>query len=73
MTNSLDTEFEVELPSRTLFRKVSLLVCERDADLNDLEQINITSHRLVVVIGGCLESSYWASHNSREFRILDLV
>jgi hypothetical protein len=73
MTNLLDTELEIKLPSRALLRKVAFLVRQRNADLNDLQQVNIASHCLVVVIGGCLEGSYWASHNPREFRVLNLA
>jgi len=38
-------------------RKVSLLVCECDPDLNEFQEVDNTSHGLVVVIRGGLEST----------------
>jgi hypothetical protein len=47
-------ELEVELPGHAL-RRVALLIAERDAQLDHLEHVDITPHRLVVVVGPSLE------------------
>lgn len=66
----LHAEVEVELPCRDILRIVPILVRECDADLYYLEQVDITSHRLVVVIGGRLERANRARNDTRKFGIL---
>ena len=61
---------EVELPCRDILRIVPILVCQRDADLDYLEQVDITSHRLVVVVRRGLELAYWSRNDTGEFGIL---
>lgn len=70
--SALHTEPKVELPRRGLWWKVAILVRERDADLNDLEKVDIAAHCLVVVVGRSLEVSYWARYNTRKLGILKL-
>jgi hypothetical protein len=41
---------KVELPGRHLLRVVAVFVGEREADLDDLEEVHVTAHRLIVVI-----------------------
>lgn len=43
-------ELEVELP-RALVWKVALLVRKGDTELDELEQVDVAPHRLVVVVG----------------------
>lgn len=61
---------EVELPCWHILGIVSFLVRKCDAYLDDLEQVYITPHRLVMIVGGCLEGTYWSCHNSRKFSVL---
>jgi len=65
-----DAELEVELPRRDVLRKVSLLVCKCDPDLNEFQEVDITSHGLVVVIRRGLESTDRPRNNSWELSIL---
>ena len=51
----LDVKVEVELPGTGILRKVPLLVRESQPDLDRLEQVNVTPHRLVMVIRRGLE------------------
>ena len=61
---------EVELPSRDILWVVPILVRKRKANLNRFEQVNVTSHGLVVIVGRRLERAYWARHDPRKFGIL---
>lgn len=70
MIDSLDTEVEIELPGRDVLWQVPVLVCESEPHLNDLEQVDITPHGLVMVVGRRLERAYRPCYNTREFGIL---
>jgi hypothetical protein len=48
--NALDTEMKIELPGRHLLRVVAVFVGERESDLDDLEEVHVTAHRLIVVV-----------------------
>jgi hypothetical protein len=48
--NARRVELEVELP-RALVWKVALLVRKGDTKLDELEQVDVAPHRLVVVVG----------------------
>eukprot|EP01017_Pseudomicrothorax_dubius_P018397 TRINITY_DN2036_c0_g1_i1.p2 TRINITY_DN2036_c0_g1~~TRINITY_DN2036_c0_g1_i1.p2 ORF type:complete len:104 (-),score=25.70 TRINITY_DN2036_c0_g1_i1:204-515(-) len=43
----LQVEAEVELPGGCIWRKLSILVGERESDLNDVKLINVALDRLV--------------------------
>ena len=68
--SSLHAEVEVELPSGNILGIVAVLVCQRKADLDDLEEVDITSHRLVVVVGRRLEGTDRTRDNTRELSVL---
>lgn len=65
-----DAELEVELPRRDILRKVPFLVCECDPDLNEFQEVDITSHGLVVVVRGGLETTDRPCNNSWELSVL---
>ena len=46
-----DAKLKVELPGGHVLGKVALFVCEGDADLDKLEEIDVAAHGLVVVVG----------------------
>ena len=69
-SNAPRAELEVELPSGNVLGKVTVLIRERDPNLDDLEKVDVTPHRLVVVVRGCLERPDWPRDYSRELRIL---
>lgn len=45
-----DAKVEIELPRRDVLREITFLVCERDADLDELEEIDVATHGLVVIV-----------------------
>jgi hypothetical protein len=67
---ALDAKVKVKLPCRHLLRVVTVLVGEGESYLDDFEQVHVTSHRLVVVVGRSLKSAYWTRHDSRKFCVL---
>lgn len=69
----LDAEMEVELPGADVLRSVTILVCKCDADLYDLQQVNIAPHSLVVIVRRSLERADWPSDDARELRVLAQV
>jgi hypothetical protein len=62
---------KVELPCRHLLRVVAVLVGKRKSDLDDLEEVHVTAHCLVVVVRRGFESAYWTCDNARELGVLD--
>lgn len=48
--DELGIEFEVELPRSALIWLVPIFVCQRDSDLDDLQEVHITPQRLIMVI-----------------------
>lgn len=67
---SLDTEVKIELPGRDILWQVPVLVCEGEPHLNNLEQVDVTPHGLVMVVGRRLERAYRPCYNTGEFGIL---
>lgn len=61
---------KVELPGADILREVSFLVRKGQPDLNRLEQVNITPHRLVMIIRRGLEHANWSGNDAWKFRIL---
>jgi len=51
----LDVKVKVKLPGTDILRKASFLVREGQPDLDRLEQVYVTPHRLVVIIRRGLE------------------
>jgi len=66
----LGVKVEVELPGAGILRKVPLLVCESQSYLDRLEQVDVTPHRLVMVIRRGLERTDWTSNDAWKLRIL---
>ena len=50
MSYAPDVKLEIELPCRDVLREIALLVCECDADLDELEEVDVAPHGLVVVV-----------------------
>ena len=50
--------------------EVALLVRERESDLDDLEEVDITPHGLVVVVRRRLEAPYRSRHDSWKLGVL---
>src|SRR6266850_8389902 len=48
--HTLDAEMKIELPCRHVLWVVAVFVGKREADLDDLEQVHVTAHRLIVVV-----------------------
>ena len=71
--NALDAEVEVELPRGHVLWVVPVLVRDGEADLDDLQQVDVTPHGLVVVVGGGLERPYWPSYNTWKFCVLSVL
>lgn len=71
--DSLDAKSEIKLPGTTRLRKLPVLIRKRDPDLDDFQQIDVTPHRLIMVIRGRLERANWASDDSGKFCILKLA
>lgn len=69
LAHSLEAKLEIELPT-THFRHVPRLVRKRYPQLNDLEQIHVTSHRLEMIIGTCSECTDRSCDDAREFGVL---
>lgn len=65
-----DAELEIKLPRCDILRKVALLVCECDPDLNEFQEVDIASHGLVVVVRGGLKSTNRPRNHSWELSIL---
>ena len=67
---ALDAKVKVKLPCRNILRVVTVLVGEGESNLDDFEQVHVTSHGLVVVVGGSLKRAYWTRNDSRKFSVL---
>jgi len=66
----LGVKVEVKLPGAGILRKVPLLVRESQPNLDRLEQVDVTPHRLVMVIRQGFERADWTSNDARKLRIL---
>ena len=41
---------KVKLPGADIFREMAFVITKSDANLDDLEEVDVTSHSLVVVV-----------------------
>ena len=64
---------EVELPCGHVLGVVPILVRDGQADLDDLQQVDVTPHGLVMVVGGGLERPYWPSYDARKLGVLKSI
>ena len=69
--HSLDAKMKIELPGRHVLRVVAVLVGKGESNLDDLEQVHVTAHRLIVVVRRRLEAAYRTRDDARELGILD--
>ena len=69
-SRALDVKVKVELPGADIQRKVPFLVRKGQPNLDCLEQVDITPHRLVMIIRRGLERANWSGDDTRKFRIL---
>lgn len=63
-------ELEVELPRRRPGRIVSAFVHERQAELDDLQQIHVAPQQLVLVVHCAAELTDRPDHHPGEFCVL---
>jgi len=68
--NIPQAKVKVELPCRVVLRKVSIIIRQCNSDLNELEQLNITPHCLIMVVRRCFEGSNRSCYNTRELCVL---
>lgn len=66
----LDVEVKVKLPGADILREVSFPICKGQPDLYRLEEVDVTPHRLVMIVRRGLERADWSGNNARKFRIL---
>jgi hypothetical protein len=71
INHSLDAKMKIELPGRHVLRVVPILVRKGESNLDDLEQVHVTAHRLIVVVRRRLEAAYWTRDDARELGVLD--
>jgi hypothetical protein len=62
---------KIELPGRHVLRVVAVFVGKGESNLDDLEQVHVTAHRLIVVVRRCLEAAYWTRDDAGELCVLD--
>lgn len=65
-----EVELEVELPRRRARRIVSILVHEREAELDDLQEVDVTPQQLVLVVHCAAKLADRPDNHSREFCVL---
>jgi hypothetical protein len=63
-------KLEVELPCRAVLWTLTILVRQGDPHLDDLQEIDITSHRLIMVLRGGFERANGSRYDAREFGVL---
>ena len=68
--HALNAKVKVKLPCRHFLRIVAVLVGEGESYLDDFEQVHVTSHSLVVIVGGSLEGAYWTRDYTGKFCVL---
>ncbi len=71
MSNLLYAKMKIELPSRHILRVVAVFVGKGESNLDDLEQVHVTAHGLIVVVRRRLEAAYWTRYDSRKLGVLD--
>jgi hypothetical protein len=62
---------KIELPGGHVLRVVAVFVGKGEANLDDLEQVHVTAHRLIVVVWRRLEAAYWTRDDTGELGVLD--
>lgn len=65
-----EVELEVELPRRRPEGIVSVLVHERKAELDDLQEVDVTPQQLVLVVHRAAKLTDRPDDNSGEFSVL---
>lgn len=65
-----EIELEVELPRRRAGRIVAILVHEREAELDDLQQVDVAPQQLVLVVHCAAELADWPDDDAGEFCVL---
>ena len=67
---ALKGEFEVELEGADARGQLALLVTEGEADLDDLQKVDVAAQRLVVKVGRRLEGADGTGDDPRELCVL---
>ena len=65
-----EVEFEVELPRRRARRIISILVHEREPELDDLQEVDVTPQQLVLVVYCAAKLTDRSDYHSGEFCVL---
>lgn len=68
--HSREVKFKVELPCCRAGRIVSIFVHEREAELDDLQEVDVAPEQLVLVVHCAAELSDGPDHHSRKFCVL---
>lgn len=71
--NSRKVEFEIELPGAEAWWCFALFIKKGEAQLDDFEEINITSQKLVLVVCIASELSNRPRHHARELSVLQCI
>jgi hypothetical protein len=67
----LYAKMKIELPGRHILWVVAVFVGKGESNLDDLEQVHVTAHGLIVVVRRCLEAAYWTRDDTRKLGVLD--
>ena len=63
-------ESKIKLPARRRCWQISLIVKERQTNLDDLQQIHVATQHLVLVLRRCLEIPNRPRYHTRKFCVL---
>lgn len=64
---------KVELPCAYVGRMVPVSIGEGEANLDDFEQVNVASHSLIQIVGGCSKIPNGPSDDARKLCVLCCV
>lgn len=68
--HSREVKFEVELPRCRAGRIISIFVHEREAELDDLQEVDVAPEQLVLVVHCAAELADGPNHHSRKLCVL---
>lgn len=66
----IGAESEIELPGTDAGWVIAVLVCQCYAKLDELEQVNVASQGLVMIVGGAFKGPDWPGYDPGKFSIL---
>lgn len=69
--NVREIKLEIELPGAEAWWCLALLIKKGESQLDDLQEVNITTQQLVLVVCIASELTYWPRNHSRELCVLE--